>query len=152
MLKSITKGNKIPDRKIKDIFDLSGPLSSFSSKSLLCYAFGYISKDVFDDLTKIRKLRNKFAHSTIKVDFISEEIKNHVEDMHCFKKAEKLFKGKRLNIKGSHKKDEKPEELPPEDWEERAMGFIKYTKAAFCLGILILKYKITEHYVDHVKA
>ena len=38
------------------------PLSSFSSKIKAAYCLGLISRDEYDDLNLIRKVRNKFAH------------------------------------------------------------------------------------------
>lgn len=45
------------------IFDFEGPLGSFSAKIDMCYSLQIIGKHTFDDLHKIREIRNKFAHS-----------------------------------------------------------------------------------------
>lgn len=41
-----------------------GPISSFSSKSELLFAFRYINKRFYNSLNKLRKLRNEAAHSS----------------------------------------------------------------------------------------
>ena len=43
--------------------DANGPLSSFSSKIAVAYAFGIISTDEYKELNLLRKIRNDFAHS-----------------------------------------------------------------------------------------
>jgi len=96
ILKGIIQSHDISAKHIKDMFDLSGPLSSFSSKSLICYGFGFISKEIFDDLTKIRKLRNKFAHSSEKVDFLSADIEAHVATINCCIEASNNSRGRCL--------------------------------------------------------
>ncbi|AYN96411.1 hypothetical protein EAW52_21855 [Pseudomonas sp. LTJR-52] len=151
MLKDIIKRNGVSAKQIKEVFDLSGPLSSFSSKALICYAFGLITKDIFDDLGKIRKLRNKFAHSTDKVDFLSPEIEDHVADIKCCIEASKSFKGEMFKGRGSRTEISEPKTASLEDWEARAKGFVKYTKAVFCLGISILRIQIKEQHLRRVE-
>lgn len=56
------------------LFDGYGPLSSFSAKIDLSYAFQIIDKKTRDELTIIRKIRNKFAHSVALINFGSPEI------------------------------------------------------------------------------
>jgi DNA-binding MltR family transcriptional regulator len=57
--KHLGRGNS---RILDSLFDLSGPLSSFSSKIDLLFCLGDISKDIRDDLHVIRKVRNYCAH------------------------------------------------------------------------------------------
>lgn len=46
----------------KDIFRGSGALATFSGKTDMAYYLGYISKDEYEELKVIRKIRNDFAH------------------------------------------------------------------------------------------
>lgn len=143
ILKEIVQRNGLSAKYIKEMFDLNGPLSSFSSKILICYGFGIISKDIFDDLTKIRKLRNKFAHSSDKVDFLSSEIEDQVADIQCCVEASKSIVGKMFKGRGNNLADRT--DLPTlEDWEARAKGFVKYTKSVFCIGISLLRIKLKK--------
>ncbi len=50
-------------RYTKRLIEYPGPLSSFSSKIELLYAFRYINHQFYVSLNKLRKLRNEAAHS-----------------------------------------------------------------------------------------
>ncbi|MCD2453811.1 MltR family transcriptional regulator [Methylicorpusculum oleiharenae] len=151
LLKDAIQRNGLSGKQINEIFDLSGPLSSFSSKSLICYAFGLISKDTFEDLAKIRKLRNKFAHSTEKVDFLSSEIEDHVAEINCCIEASKKFEGEMFKGRGKNNAIKNHSPVVLEEWEARAKGFVKYTKSVFCLGVSILRLRIKEHHLLRIR-
>lgn len=51
-----------------------GPLSSFSSKIELCYAFRYISEPVYNSLNALRKIRNDAAHGSNEFSFAQVRI------------------------------------------------------------------------------
>jgi hypothetical protein len=57
----------------REIFGGRGELSTFSSRIKIAYALGFINKDTYADLEKIRDIRNDFAHSL--------EIRN-LDDLH----------------------------------------------------------------------
>lgn len=148
ILKGVIQSYDISAKNIKDMFDLSGPLSSLSSKSLICYGFGFISKEIFDDLTKIRKLRNKFAHSSEKVDFLSADIEDHIATINCCIEASKQFEGEMFKGRKKAFSDDHPR---IEDWEGRSMGFVKYTKSIFCIGVQLLRLKIKRFHLENGK-
>jgi DNA-binding MltR family transcriptional regulator len=56
------------------LFDGLGPLSGMSSRTILAYALGLISKQTRRDLDKIRAIRNRFAHTGKKVTFDDPEV------------------------------------------------------------------------------
>ncbi len=56
------------------LFEGYGPLSTFSAKIDISFAFGLIEKDVHGDLRIIKDIRNCFAHTTHFVFFSSPEI------------------------------------------------------------------------------
>jgi DNA-binding MltR family transcriptional regulator len=56
------------------LFDGFGPLSSFASKIVMAYALHIVSVQVFQNLEKLRKLRNAFAHSSKILSFGSAEV------------------------------------------------------------------------------
>jgi DNA-binding MltR family transcriptional regulator len=58
----------------KCLFEPFRPLSTFSSKIVMAYALGIISKDTFEELEKIRQIRNAFAHSSVVLHFGSDPI------------------------------------------------------------------------------
>ena len=55
----LNSGNK---KVLDSLFDMSGPLSSFSSKIDLLFCLGDIPKLMADDLHRVRKIRNYCAH------------------------------------------------------------------------------------------
>lgn len=54
--------------------DSIGPLYGFSNKIVMAHSLGIVSKDVYAELEKIKKIRNKFAHSSGFLHFGSEKI------------------------------------------------------------------------------
>ena len=119
------------------LFDMSGPLSSFSSKTLICRSFDLISAEVFHDLEIVRSLRNRFAHSTEVVDFRSPEIAGIVNSMHAAKRAKAEMTGKTLHVKPTHSK------LPA--WEMQAKGLLPVAKSTFCASVHHLEIAMLEH-------
>ncbi len=57
-----TLPDEIPGGR-KAMFGAHGPLSSFSQKIRLAYAFDVISVDILKELNRVRSVRNKLAHS-----------------------------------------------------------------------------------------
>lgn len=53
---------------------MDGFLSTFSSKIRLCYMMGLIAKNEFDDLNRIREIRNIFAHEESGLNFKEKKI------------------------------------------------------------------------------
>lgn len=141
ILKEAFRANELSEKQIGDLFDLNGPLSSFSSKALICYAFGLISKWIFDDLTTIRRLRNRFAHSPNDVDFLSDEITGIVSNLRCTSEVRNVYKGKRYSVERENLKD----------WEMRSRGFVKHSKSLFCLGVKILQTEILKFRIAKLK-
>jgi DNA-binding MltR family transcriptional regulator len=56
------------------LFESFRPLSSFSSKIVMAYALGMISLELYEELEKIRHIRNEFAHSSGVLHLGSPEI------------------------------------------------------------------------------
>jgi len=140
-LKGVIKNNGLSSRQLKEFFDLSGPLSSFSSKALICYAFGLITKDDFDDLVNLRKLRNKFAHTANHVSFLSLDVKKLVEELNCCIEASKYYKGEVFH--SHYATSVNPDSSAGiYEWDLRAQGLITVTKSLFCVGVIILRENI----------
>src|SRR5205807_2976301 len=57
-----------------ELFSSTGPLSSFSQRITVAYAFGFINKQYYDDLTCIRRIRNHFAHHPLETTFTTKEV------------------------------------------------------------------------------
>lgn len=50
------------EKEVERLMDINQPLGNFSNKITMTYCLGLIDKVVKDDLTLVRKIRNKFAH------------------------------------------------------------------------------------------
>lgn len=62
------------DKAVDPLFAGMGPLSSFSSKIKLAYCIGILNQWEFEDLERIRKIRNKAAHEYTAKTFTNNEI------------------------------------------------------------------------------
>lgn len=93
----------------KTLFAQNGPLSTFSSKIVLAYRLGLISKYEQNSLNLIRKIRNAFAHDLHTDSFeynpIKELLKNNIPD------TEKLPP---IDIPLSYSENDKPITPTPE--------------------------------------
>ena len=64
----------LPKKLYERLFESFGPLSNFASKIVMARALGVITTDIYEELEKIRHIRNDFAHSSKMLNFESEEI------------------------------------------------------------------------------
>jgi hypothetical protein len=71
----------IPNRKklLEDLQGPYGPLSTFSGKIKLAFAYGVITTDQFLGLEAMRTLRNEAAHANIAFSFNDLGVKKHIE-------------------------------------------------------------------------
>jgi hypothetical protein len=68
------KMRRLP-RDVRDrIFGGTGPLSNFSSKIDIAFAFGIVDAAMRTELHTIRKIRNKFAHTTEDIYFHTDSV------------------------------------------------------------------------------
>lgn len=63
----------------KILFSENGSLGTFSAKLNIAYCAGWIEADVYHDLTVIRKLRNKFAHTVDPVSLDEPKTRSLIE-------------------------------------------------------------------------
>ena len=59
----------------KQILEYPGPLSSFSARIEMCYAFRYIQEPIYVSLHALRKIRNEAAHSSSEFLFRDKRLK-----------------------------------------------------------------------------
>lgn len=71
ILKILPSNNK---KYTSRLLNYPGPLSSFSAKLELCYAFRLISERTYDSLNTLRKIRNDAAHSSSEFDLANIEL------------------------------------------------------------------------------
>jgi DNA-binding MltR family transcriptional regulator len=124
LFKVVFQKNAIPGKVEKSLFDANGPLSTFSAKIKMAYGMGLIDRPVFDDLELIRRIRNEFAHSPAKVDFVDDRFKPLVESLNAIQDI--------LNVMPTYGVAEGG---TPDEYELRKAGYIKRTKALFSLGV-----------------
>lgn len=74
----------VVDAKVADaLFQAVGPLSSFSQRIAVARAFGFISKDDYDNLNLIRKIRNHFAHHPLEASFSHSPVAQLATQLSC---------------------------------------------------------------------
>lgn len=79
---------RIRDKKVADVlFDALGPLSSFSQRIAISYAFDLITPSQYKDFETIRKIRNHFAHHPLETTFNSNDIKQLCAALSMFKET-----------------------------------------------------------------
>jgi DNA-binding MltR family transcriptional regulator len=59
-------------KQVQSLFDFNGPMGTFSSRILISFSIGLISKSYVKDLQIIRKVRNEFGHSPSIINFDNE--------------------------------------------------------------------------------
>ena len=86
--------SKIHDDAVaKALFGPVGPLSSFSQRIVVAYAFSFIERDLYDDLTAIREIRNYFAHRPFDASFEVDKVQRLVSGLRAFQHSGLEFTG-----------------------------------------------------------
>ena len=67
----------ISNKRKKSLFDYPGPLSTFSAKTDVALAVGYIGERIYNCVQALRRIRNEAAHSNKNFNFssISQELR-----------------------------------------------------------------------------
>ncbi|MBS1624314.1 MAG: hypothetical protein JST83_09865 [Bacteroidetes bacterium] len=78
LLEDLLKAKMLGSQKhVNGLFELNGPLATLSSRILISYSLGIISKYEMEDFQIVRKIRNEFGHSFEIIDFESSKIKSY---------------------------------------------------------------------------
>ena len=78
-LGSLLREFMIPSEATKLLLDgFNAPLGTFSARIKACLALGLIARDQYNDLERLRKIRNEFAHHWRHVDLSSHSVAGHV--------------------------------------------------------------------------
>lgn len=72
--KHLGRNKHVIKNAMKPLLEGMGPLSSFSARIKIAYCFGLIKQWEFEDLERIRKIRNKAAHEYTAKSFANDEI------------------------------------------------------------------------------
>ncbi len=79
---------RIRDKKVADaLFAAMGPLSNFSQRIAIAYAFDLISSVQHKDFETIRKVRNHFAHHPLETTFNTNDVKQLCAELSMFKET-----------------------------------------------------------------
>ncbi len=81
---------------IDPLFDTFGPLASFSAKSRVAYALDLIDDSMCRDLELLRKLRNRFAHTTEQAEFDAPDVVKLTEKLEGADHAVRALKKRRV--------------------------------------------------------
>ena len=63
------------------LFKGYGPLSSFSGKIDIAYAFSMFGQETYNDLRAIKDIRNTFAHSNKEIHFRSDSVMRNIQKL-----------------------------------------------------------------------
>lgn len=75
-----------PDKSVyNELFQPSGALGSFGTKVRLAYLLGWIGKELYDDLNRLGKIRNRCAHVLEAKDFKDQTIASNLRNLTDFK-------------------------------------------------------------------
>ena len=78
--------HRVRDKKVAEkLFGPVGPLSSFSQRIAVAYAFDLISPIQYKDFELIRQARNHFAHHPLEATFAAPEVQKHTSHLSFFK-------------------------------------------------------------------
>lgn len=128
--------NKGRKKEISKLFEYPNPLSSFASKIQMSYCLGLISKDIYEDFERVRKIRNNLAHGYDFKDFSSNEIASIVFKLEGAKKCWEFRRQK------NPEKYKEQKSLKKEDVDvEKISKMVFVTTVSFWLGTLAQGYE-----------
>lgn len=72
---------------LKEIFEGTNPLSTFSSRITIAFSLGLLSEQEYHDLNLIRRIRNSFAHEEHGWSFSTQIVKDRCSSFKLFSEA-----------------------------------------------------------------
>jgi DNA-binding MltR family transcriptional regulator len=88
------------DRTVERLLGRDGPLDSFYGKNQLGYALGIYGGTALKNLEAVRKIRNAFAHSPLKINFETAQVVEEAQKI----KMEPLDMGELSHLSDSRQK------------------------------------------------
>ena len=84
LLKAILAASFVDDSRMAgDLLERDGAAATFSARIGLAYAVGLINADEADDLNRLRKIRNDFAHRLHGLSFETQRIRDLANVFKC---------------------------------------------------------------------
>jgi Mannitol repressor len=79
-LGALLKSFLLPNQAARDLLEgFNAPLGTLSSRIRAALALGLITKDQYDDLEHLRKIRNEFSHTWQPISFSDQHIAAHIK-------------------------------------------------------------------------
>lgn len=73
----------IPGEPAAQLLDgFNAPLGTFSARIKMAYSLGLVTKRQYEDLDRLRRIRNEFAHNWEPVSFVDQKIAAHITALH----------------------------------------------------------------------
>jgi DNA-binding MltR family transcriptional regulator len=86
MVEKLCRAKMVTDAKAVDnLLEYPGPLTSFAARTDLAYALGWIGAQMYQDLRRIHKIRNAFAHSSCARGFDDADVRSLCEGLEVVK-------------------------------------------------------------------
>lgn len=77
----------------------NAPLGTFSARTKMAHALGLITQHQFEDLERLRKVRNEFAHTWNQITLSDQGIRDHIRAMHFHSLDDVFPEEPRLKLK-----------------------------------------------------
>jgi hypothetical protein len=82
-LGALLKSFLLPTPATRDLLEgFNAPLGTLSSRIRAAFALGLITKDQYEDLEHLRKIRNEFSHTWKPISFSDHHIAAHIKAIH----------------------------------------------------------------------
>jgi hypothetical protein len=82
-LGDLIKAFLVPGKATLQLLDgFNAPIGTFSARIKLAFSLGLITKRQYEDLERIRQIRNEFAHTWEPISFLDQKIAAHISAIH----------------------------------------------------------------------
>ncbi len=132
-LQNALRSVMIDDKEtVNQIFSENGPLFQFGPKIRMAYVLGIYDRMIYDDLLKVSRVRNDFAHKVEARNFKWDRIRSAVLSMRVFERFEEI-----LGVDYYKMAFEAAGEVDPA-WTKGEISLnARFGSCVFLLGILI---------------
>jgi DNA-binding MltR family transcriptional regulator len=76
MLADFLQEYLIHDGRVAELFRGDRPLATFSARISLLFALGFLPPDLYEEFTRVRRIRNHFAHHPLSATFDDQPIRD----------------------------------------------------------------------------
>lgn len=132
----------LSNKKMKNLFDYTGPLGTFSSIIKVSNAIGLIDQKLYEDLERIREIRNSAAHSKDDFSLSSKGSTALLRAMH--------FDHSKLKTFGEYRqfsletKEAEPGSLIKSEAFMKGCGYLRHDKVNFIMTCRVISLEILK--------